>query len=150
MNRNTAAAATSPLWAVAQTVGLLVNASTVKGRCFQVPNARCPQCTPCTRLGCLDRTPENSVIQVLGEAQATRKWPFAVLGVSPARALLVCGGLAVDLYHWFAPPGIAEEFALGPGFVWGARVLTLSLVGFWLLRGLTTAPPPIARGGLRQ
>jgi hypothetical protein len=153
---------------------------------LSIPNARCPKCTLCTRLGCLDLTPEKSAVQVLGEARDTRRWPFtafgafalgfpgfvagynlltdvplssalgvygtvalwtvgswlvlavgfAVLRVSPARALLLCGGLAVGLYYWFAPLGIAQEFALQPTFIWVARIAMLSLVGVWLLRGL--------------
>jgi hypothetical protein len=83
---------------------------------------------------------------------------FSVLGVSPGRALLLCGGLAVGLYYWFAPVGIADAFSLGPAFSWSARIVTLSLVGFWLLRGLSPlrgaeplpAPNPAAHARNRQ
>jgi len=57
-----------------------------------------------------------------------------------ATALLICAGLSVGLYYWFAPPGIATAFGLSGWFVWPARAAALSLVGFWLARALRTAP----------
>lgn len=59
-----------------------------------------------------------------------------LVGLEARRGLVLAGALAVGLYYWFAPVGIAERFTLPTTFVWGVRVVTLSLVGLWLVRGL--------------
>lgn len=75
---------------------------------------------------------------------------FTVLRVPVATALLVCAGLAVGLYYWYAPPGIATQFGLSDSFTWSARAVALALVGLWLVRGLQAhtdgrpAPPRTA------
>ncbi|MDA0330264.1 MAG: hypothetical protein O2958_14825 [Gemmatimonadetes bacterium] len=60
---------------------------------------------------------------------------FTVSRTSPAHALLLCAGLAIGLYYWFAPPGIAAQFWLPAAFTWALRAVTLALVSLWLIRG---------------
>ena len=62
---------------------------------------------------------------------------FTLLKIQPAKALLACAGLAVGLYYWYAPPGIATQFDLPGSFTWAMRVVMLALVGMWLFRGLS-------------
>jgi len=61
---------------------------------------------------------------------------FTIMKTRPAQALIVCAGLAVGLYYWYAPPGIATQFGLPDAFTWAMRVVMLGLVGLWLARGL--------------
>lgn len=64
---------------------------------------------------------------------------FKVTRTSPKTALLLCAALAVGLYYWYAPPGIATQFGLPPAFTWMLRAGTLALVGLWLVRGLAVS-----------
>jgi len=61
---------------------------------------------------------------------------FKVMRTTPDTALLLCAALAVGLYYWYAPPGIAAQFGLPVLFTWTLRAVALGLVGLWLLRGL--------------
>jgi hypothetical protein len=65
---------------------------------------------------------------------------FGVTRTVARTGLMISAALAVGLYYWFAPPGIAAEFDLPVAFMWGLRVLTLGLVGTWLAKGLGAAP----------
>jgi hypothetical protein len=65
---------------------------------------------------------------------------FGVTRTTVQTALLISAALAVGLYYWFAPPGIAAEFGLPVTFTWSLRVVTLGLVATWLVRGLGTSP----------
>ncbi len=70
---------------------------------------------------------------------------FRMGGVSRATGLIWCAGIAVGLYYWHVAPGIAKEFGLSGGFIWGTRIVMLGLVATWLAQGLR--PGRAASGG---
>lgn len=96
----------------------------------------------------LEDGPPSTALQVYGSVLiwSAGSWlvlstVFLLLRVPSARALLLCAVLAVGLYYWFVPAGIAGTFGLPTSFTWGVRALALTLVGFWLNRALVDPPP---------
>jgi nitrite reductase (NADH) large subunit len=71
---------------------------------------------------------------------------FALSGMKSSQALLVCAGLAVGLYYWFAPPGIADAFGFPGSVMWSLRVISLSFVLVWFMRGWSSDGRPRAAG----
>lgn len=63
---------------------------------------------------------------------------FVASGLKSAQALLVAAGLAVGIYYWFAPPGVAQAFGLSGAVMWALRVVSLAFVAVWFVRGWTS------------
>ncbi len=61
---------------------------------------------------------------------------FVLAKVRNDVAILILGTLSVGLYYWFSGPAIATALTLDPAVGTGIRVASLTLVGFWALRGL--------------
>lgn len=66
----------------------------------------------------------------------------------PTPALVWVGGFAAGLYYWFTPATTAEAFAMSDTSVVVLRVIGLTLVTVWLIRGarssMLPAVPPTA------
>jgi hypothetical protein len=68
----------------------------------------------------------------------------AITKMKSDKALVLCAGLAIGLYYWFAPSGTVTAFGLPTAFVWVLRVVLLGLVAAWFVKGWN------ANGGTRR
>ena len=110
---------------------------------IQIGNPRCQPCVMCTRVGCMDRTPNDAVRQVLGAKADSKAWlltPFGVFaGVFPGFVwgyftltdvpLAEAGAVYLHVLQW-----MAASYTLTSLIVWAGNVSSK-----WMLRLLAVS-----------